>query len=188
MKILTVYAHPNPKSFCKAVLQQFSEGLKAAGHSNEVVDLYAIGFDPVFREADFASYVNESIPKDVLEKMNLKKYVLDSMKGPFRRFLASRWLGNKSDALTSEGWDGYAKGRVPLLDHEKALVINTTLFREEEYKAKWEKPMSLIIDDWGLRYPGVKQVEHVYFYGVPAVDDETRKGYLDRAYHLGKTF
>ena len=93
MKILTVYAHPNPKSFCQAVLQQFTDGLKAAGHSNEVVDLYAIGFDPVFREADFASYVNESIPKDVLDRMDLKKYILDSMKGPFRRFLASRWLG-----------------------------------------------------------------------------------------------
>jgi len=245
MKILTVYAHPNPKSFCKAILQQFSEGLKAAGHSNEVVDLYAIQFDPVFREADFASYVNESIPKDVLDRMDLKKYILDSMKGPFRRFLASRWLGSKSNtaiakmiherrpkdvitqwekikqaeglvfiapvfwlgfpailkgwfervfsygdayALTSEGWDGYAKGRVPLLHHEKALVISTTLFREEEYKAKWEKPMTLIIDDWGLRYPGVKQVEHVYFYGVPIVDDETRRGYLERAYQLGKTF
>lgn len=245
MKVLTVFAHPNPKSFCNAILRQFTQGLQEAGHTSEVVDLYAIRFDPVFRTADFASYVNESIPKEVLERMNLKKYVLDSMRGPLRRFLASVWLRGKDDAaiarfihehrpkdviaqwekvkqaqglafiapvfwlafpailkgwfervfsygdayaLTAEGWEGYAKGRVPLLHHEKALVISTTLFREEEYKAYWEEPMSRVIDDWGLRYPGVKKVDHIYFYGVPIVDDDTRRGYLERAYKLGKEF
>jgi NAD(P)H dehydrogenase (quinone) len=48
--------------------------------------------------------------------------------------------------------------------------------------------MTRIIDDWGLRYPGVKKVEHVYSYGVPAVDDEIRRGYLERSYQLGKEF
>ena len=91
-------------------------------------------------------------------------------------------------ALTPEGWRGEAKGRVPLLHHEKALVISTTLFKEEDYKAELEEPMTRIIDDWGLRYPGVKKVEHVYLYRVPVVDDETRRGYLERAYKLGKEF
>ncbi|HET9130471.1 MAG TPA: NAD(P)H-dependent oxidoreductase, partial [Terriglobia bacterium] len=52
MHVLTVYAHPNPKSFCHAVLVQFDEGLREAGHTNEVVDLYAIGFDPILRPRD----------------------------------------------------------------------------------------------------------------------------------------
>ena len=52
MKILTVYAHQNPKSFCHAVLEKFSAGLKDAGHANDVVDLYAINFDPVLRAKD----------------------------------------------------------------------------------------------------------------------------------------
>ena len=77
---------------------------------------------------------------------------------------------------------------MPLLHHEKALVISTTLFNEENYKADWEAPMARIIDDWGLRYPGVRKVEHVYFYGVPIVDDDTRRGYLERAYNLGRQF
>ena len=97
MKVLTVYAHPNPKSFCHAVLQQFTKGLADAGHSSEVVDLYAIRFNPVFQMADFASYVHESIPKEVLERMNLKKYILDSMRGPFQRFFVARWLRGKDD-------------------------------------------------------------------------------------------
>lgn len=245
MNVLTVIAHPQPRSFCHAVLRSFSAGLREAGHENEVVDLYAIRFDPVFRIMDFASYVHESMPLEVLEMMNLKQHVLDSARGPLLRFAASRWLRHKelpalakfiharrpkdvsrqwekvknaqglafispvywlhfpailkgwfervfaygdAYALTPTGWQGDASGRVPLLRHEKALVINTTLFSEKDYKADWEMPMKRMIDDWGLRYPGVKKVEHVYFYGVPTVDDQTRRGYLQRAQALGREF
>jgi NAD(P)H dehydrogenase (quinone) len=180
---------------------------------------------------DFASYVHESMPLDILDQMNLKKDVLDSAGGPIQRMTASLWLRDKDSqavakfihahrpkdvraqwekvknaqglafiapvfwchfpaimkgwfervfaygdayALTSEGWRGKVKGRVPLLQHEKALIINTTLFSEEDYKAGLEAPMTQIIDNWGLRYPGVKRVEHVYFYRVSASDEETR--------------
>jgi len=75
-----------------------------------------------------------------------------------------------------------------LLQHEKALVISTTLFSKQDYKAKWELPMTRIIDDWGLRYPGVKKVEHVYFYGVSVAKPPKLKAYLGQAYTLGKEF
>lgn len=97
------------------------------------------------------------------------------LKGWFERVFAY----GDAYGLTSEGWRGEVKGRVPMLRHEKALVINTTLFKEEDYKAELEEPMTRIIDDWGLRYPGVKKVEHVYFYRVPVVDDATRQSYLE---------
>ena len=48
------------------------------------------------------------------------------------------------------------------MQHEKAPAINTTMFSEQDYKPYWELPMTRIIDEWGLRYPGVKKVEHVY--------------------------
>jgi NAD(P)H dehydrogenase (quinone) len=91
-------------------------------------------------------------------------------------------------ALTPVGWQGEVQGRVPLLHHEKALVISTTLFKEADYQAGLEKAMTTMIDDWGLRYPGIKKVEHVYFYAVSVVDDATRRSYLERAYRLGKEF
>lgn len=245
MKVLTVFANPSPKSFCHAILRQFTKGLEEAGHTNEVVDLYAIRFDPVFRTQDFASYVHESMPLEILDEMNLKQHVLDSAGGPLQRFVASLWLRDKDSravakfihahrpkdvieqwgkvknaqglafispvfwchfpaimkgwfervfsygdayALTPVGWRGEMKGRVPLLQHEKALIINTTLFSEENYQSALQAPMTRIIDDWGLRYPGVKKVEHVYFYQVSATDDATRRGYMERAYQLGKDF
>ncbi len=245
MKVLTVYAHPNPKSFCHAVLERFTAGLADAGHASEVVDLYAIRFDPVFRLEDFASYVHESMPLEILERMDLRQRILDAAGNPVSRWLARQWLRGKDApamarfvhsrrpkdvveqwekvknadalafiapvfwlhfpailkgwfervfgygdayALTRDGWEGQVSGRVPLLRHEKALVISTTLFQESDYRRLLEAPMTHVIDDWGLRFPGVKKVEHVYFYAMSVASEETRRKYLDRAYELGRGF
>ncbi len=91
-------------------------------------------------------------------------------------------------ALTPEGWRGEVKGRVPLLQHEKALVISTTHFNGKDYKAAWESPMARLIDDWGLRYPRIKRVEHVYFYAMSMADEELRRKYVEQAYDLGKRY
>jgi NAD(P)H dehydrogenase (quinone) len=74
------------------------------------------------------------------------------------------------------------------MHHDKALIITPTLFCEADYKADWEQPMRRIIDDWGLRYPGVKQVEHVFFYGAAVADPEQIQDYLRRARRLGRDF
>jgi len=153
MRVLTVYAHPNPKSFCHAILQQFTKGLEDAGHVSEVVDLYAIHFDPVFRMEDFAGYVHESMPPEILEEMNLKQYILDAAGGPIQRFVALRWLRDKDDKAVARFIHAHRPKNVVAQWEklEKALVITTTLFSEENYKAQLDAPMTRIIDDWGLR-------------------------------------
>ena len=95
MHVLTIYAHSNPKSFCHAVLDQFTTGLREAGHSTEVVDLYAIGFDPVHRPRDTPSWLTESIPDDLLDRMRLRESLLEGAGGPLRRFAMKRLLGDR---------------------------------------------------------------------------------------------
>ncbi len=46
MKVLTVFAHNDRRSFCGGVLDRFSAGLADAGHTNDVLDLYAISSIP----------------------------------------------------------------------------------------------------------------------------------------------
>ncbi len=246
MKVLTVYAHPNPKSFCHAVLQQFSAGLKDAGHTNDVIDLHAMHFDPVISARDGPNWLDESLPDEMLERINIKQALLDNAGGFIRRFLLQRQIGNKdsraiirmlreqyrpldvleqqqrvarADALVlispiyfvglpailkgwiervftlgfafglkPEGWKGDLAGRIPLLKHKKALIINTTLFNEQAYQSGIAQAMKQLIDDFAFTYPGIETVEHVYFYAVYGADDATRKGYLERAYRLGREF
>jgi NAD(P)H dehydrogenase (quinone) len=240
MNILTIYANPSPRSFCHAILERFSQGLKAAGHGNEVVDLYAMRFNPVLTARDYPCWIDENIPLNTLRNM-----ILESSGGPIQRFVLERWLRNKDTAylakmirkfrprdvveqqrkiaqaqglaiiypvwfvgmpailkgwiervftygfaysLQPEGWQGDIKGRVPRFKHEKALLISTTLFDQQAYNDGIRDAMTRLIDDFGFRYPGVKKVEHVYFYSVGAVGAEGRRDYLQEAYRLGKGY
>jgi NAD(P)H dehydrogenase (quinone) len=53
MKILVVFAHPEPKSFGSALLERAKATLVREGHEVAVSDLYRMGFNPVASEADF---------------------------------------------------------------------------------------------------------------------------------------
>jgi NAD(P)H dehydrogenase (quinone) len=246
MKVLTVFAHPGRTSFCRALLEQFDAGLRDAGHTNEVVDLYAIGFDPVLRERDNPNWMDKNVPQEILERMHLRERLLEGARGPLMRFMTRRALGDLDTrgiirmlrqrhrpkdalvqqtkvaqaqalafiapvyfvgfpamlkgwiervftlgfafALTPEAWKGDIGGRVPLLTHEKALIMQTTIFDERAYQAGLADAMKVLIDEFGFRYPGIKRVEHVLFYAVHGADDPTLRRYLERAYAPGRQF
>jgi len=56
--ILFLYAHPEPTSFCAALIAEATRLLEAAGHTVKVSDLYAKGFDPVGDRRDFKEQAN----------------------------------------------------------------------------------------------------------------------------------
>jgi NAD(P)H dehydrogenase (quinone) len=97
MKVLTVYANPNPKSFCHAILEQFTQGLKDAGHSYEIVNLFAMKFDPVLKARDYPNWIDENIPMETLKSM-----ILDNSGGSFQMFFMEKWLRNKNSAYLSK--------------------------------------------------------------------------------------
>ncbi|MEM7499066.1 MAG: NAD(P)H-dependent oxidoreductase [Pseudomonadota bacterium] len=47
MRLLVVYCHPDPESYCAAVRDRAVAGARAAGHEVDLLDLYGEGFDPV---------------------------------------------------------------------------------------------------------------------------------------------
>jgi len=94
MRVLTVFAHPGKKSFCRAVLERFDAGLRDAGHTNEI-DLYTIGFDTVLRERDNPNWMDANGPDDIIAKMHLRERILEGARGPLRKFALKRLLGNR---------------------------------------------------------------------------------------------
>jgi NAD(P)H dehydrogenase (quinone) len=245
MKVLTIYAHPDPRSFCHGVLERFTDGLRDGGHDSEVIDLHAIKFDPVFHDRDNASYISPTIPEDILELMDLRGRVLRSCRWPGQRWLAERALRGKSQAdiaamirdhmpkdvlaqqakvraadalafiapihfcsfpsilkgwidrvwtldfaygLTSEGWRGDVNGRIPLLHHQRALIMTSTIFNKDAYDNGIRDAIAKVIDEWGFRYPGIPDVEHVYFYTATTATPELVQQYFAHAYDLGRHF
>ena len=97
VRVLVVYAHPNPDSFCHAVMERVTSGLRDGGHRFEVIDLHAIGFDPVFGVRDFNQFMHESLPDDLIEQANIREALLARAGGPVQRVIAKRWMRGKSD-------------------------------------------------------------------------------------------
>jgi putative NADPH-quinone reductase len=56
MRVLIIYCHPRPDSFSAALRDAAVDGLKASGHSVELRDLYAEGFDPVLSAQQRGTY------------------------------------------------------------------------------------------------------------------------------------
>lgn len=244
MRVLTIYAHHNPHSFNHALLERFSAGVRDAGHTNEVVDLHAIGFDPVLRARDAPDWIDEDVPDDVLANMKVEKSLYEAATNGWQRRLLKHWIGGRdargilrklraqgapedvaeqqaklarADALvlispvyfmgfpailkgwidrvfslrfafgfTADAWRGDVAGRLPLLTIQKALILSTTIFDEHTYDQGHRAAMKTLIDDYCLRYPGIEQVQHEYFYAVHGADDAVREQYLQRAYQLGR--
>jgi NAD(P)H dehydrogenase (quinone) len=244
MKVLIIYAHPNPMSFTKAILDNFVRGLKEAGHQYEIVDLYKTKFNPVFQDMDFSFFVDEELPKDLFQQMKLGEMIIGLAGGPIKRFIAKLWIKNKTDAdlikligsqkpkdvllqqkkvseadvlvfitqvfwmhfpaivkgwmervltygfaykLNERGWKGDPDGRIPLLKIKKAIIMQPTFFNEKVYREKgFKDAMEKTIDDWSLKYPGIENVDHLYFHSILSVSADTRRKYLEQAYLKGK--
>ena len=56
MRLLVVYCHPCPDSFCAAMRDSAMAGIRNAGHEARLIDLYAEGFDPVMSEQERRDY------------------------------------------------------------------------------------------------------------------------------------
>jgi NAD(P)H dehydrogenase (quinone) len=60
MRILVIYCHPRPDSYCAALRDAVVDGLTASGHSVELRDLHAEAFDPVLSAHQRGVYFDET--------------------------------------------------------------------------------------------------------------------------------
>jgi NAD(P)H dehydrogenase (quinone) len=97
MKVLIIFAHPNPMSFTKAILDNFIRGIKEAGHQYEIVDLYKIKFNPIFQDMDSSFFVDEDMPKELFKQMDMRAMIVGLAGGPFKRLIAKWYIKNKTD-------------------------------------------------------------------------------------------
>jgi NAD(P)H dehydrogenase (quinone) len=244
MKVLIIYAHPNPMSFTKAILDNFIKGIKEAGHQYEILDLYKTKFNPVYQDVDSSFFVDQDIPKDIFQQLMLRDMIINLAGRKIKRLIAKWYIKNKTDddliklvksqkpkdvllhqkkvakadilvfitqvfwmhfpalvkgwmervltygfayKLNEKGWKGDPDGRIPLLKIKKAIIMQPTFFNEKVYREKGYKiAMEKTIDDWSLKYPGIKNVDHIYFHSVLSATSKTRKKYLEIAFLKGK--
>ena len=128
MRVLVVYCHPSNNSFTYAVKESFIKGLVDAGHTYEISDLYAEGFNPVMSEAEYIREgfykLNDPVAEDVIKEQK-KINNADTIVFIYPDF----WTA--SPAML-EGWFqrvwtyGFAYGNEPTMKElEKAVFLVT---------------------------------------------------------------
>ncbi|QQQ03558.1 NAD(P)H-dependent oxidoreductase [Lysobacter enzymogenes] len=122
MHVLIVLAHPAADSLTHAVAAQVGEGARAAGHSFELADLAAEGFDPRYGQADHDAYRGRApLPADVLaEQARIERADAVVLVYPVYWWSMPALLKGWIDRTFANGWayatqDGRVTGRLQRL-------------------------------------------------------------------------
>lgn len=73
MKVLYVFAHPEPKSFNAAMKDAALAALQEKGHEVKLSDLYAMEFNPILKASDFPERKNPDFFNPFLEAIKASK-------------------------------------------------------------------------------------------------------------------
>ncbi len=193
MRVLVILAHPSRESFNGALSAALRDGLLAAGHKAELLDLYAERFNPVLGKSELETLGSDRPLKDVAAcQQRIKAANGVAFIFPVWWFGVPAILKGFIDRVFQEGFayrfnvDGSVKG---LLRIKRALILCTTGASADRYRlAGFGRPLRKSLDDWALRMCGIQDVKNVFFYDVVSTDNKMRQRYLKKAQLLGRTF
>ena len=184
MKVLIIYAHPSSESFNHALLESFLAGLRRAGHTYEVLDLYRHDFDPVIRNLNSRTEVTDDI-KVYQKKIKMADCL--AFVYPIFWYRAPAILEGFIDRVITAGFAFRYIKSIPrgLLSDKKAVVIETYggpfwYYRFLFGNIPWRRFKAV------LRFCGIRKITHYPCYGVPFTSDKVRQRYLSKVCQLGE--
>ncbi len=192
MKVLIVYAHPNPQSFNQFMLQSLLTGLQEAGHEVRVKDLYAEGFDPVLHAQELETLQTGAVPERIQQEQDALLWA-DSL-----IFQYPLWWFDRPAIL--KGWFDVVftnqvafsfndQGVQGLLPHKKALVMITAGGSEGYFQDTGAMPLiHRPVTDGTLGFCGIVDVQHRIYFDVPNLNEQQRQAILDEITAIGRSF
>ena len=181
MNVLIVYAHPNPQSFNKSILDVVEAEFKQRGDVVRLRDLYADDFNPVLDEAQLELQTQGDVPADVVRHQKDVAWAdTITIIYPLWWFDRPAILKGWFDRVFTNGFafsfeDGEIKG---LLSGKRAMVIVTTGGTKEDF-GKNADQLTRSTTEGTLAFCGITNIVDRVFYSVPIVDDNTRQEMLD---------
>ena len=184
MKHLIIYTHPNPKSFCHAILDTVVSTLIERGDDVVVTDLYEKGFSPILAASDFIAFGKGEIPADILKEQEQVSWADNLI------FIYPTWWFNRPAML--QGWidrvfsRGFAfnahDGFEALLSGKTCNLFVTYGGAEKDIAAALGSVDSAMsgMTIGTLALVGIDPIKPCYFFEVPTVTDEQRHSMLDQ--------
>lgn len=185
MKNLVILAHPNPKSFCKAIADIIIKVSEIEGIETKFVDLYQTGFNPILSGEDIISLTEGNIPEDIIEQQDyIKNADLITIIYPVWWTGFPAILKGYIDRVFVRGFAYEYVGVEPrgLLEDKKVLLLSTTGSTVENLSERGLIDAMKKITQLGIfGFCGVKNIKHHFFGSIPSSTEDLRKSYLIEA-------
>lgn len=184
MNVLIIYAHPNPRSFNRAILDVVEATLHERGHATQIHDLYQMRFRCVLDGEDLLGNWRGALSDDVQREQDAVRWAQGLV-----LIYPVWWFGPPA---ILKGWidrvftrkfafDIDAGGMRGLLTHERALILNTLGGDEVVYQQeRWHELLVRPIAEGVLGACGVRNVDYQAFYQVLSVSHAERQAMLDK--------
>jgi NAD(P)H dehydrogenase (quinone) len=197
MHVYILFAHPGEDSFNRDVLDTFVRGLRDAGHTHEIGDLYRMSFDSDLDRAQYRREVGLNPRAPVPDDVRVEQEKIN--RADALAFIYPVWWSDCPAKL--KGWFdkvwsyGYAyfyddnEERFTQIEIEKALVICSAGHLQEHLEETGiaESMRRIMLNDRLLGI-GVRQARMEILGGMMPQDDTYRQENLEKVYDLGKTF
>lgn len=182
MKQLVLFAHPNPASFSRALVDTVIEAYRAQGDEVVLRDLYAMGFDPVLKGSDFEAIQAGQLPADIAtEQAHVREADAITVIYPvwwtglpaiLKGYIDRVFLYGFAYEYGPQGPEGKLKGK-------KVVLLSSVGHPNEVYEARGMLASMRQTSDEGIfGFCGMDVVEHRFFGGIPASDEASRKAVL----------
>ncbi len=193
LKVLIVYAHQEPQSFCAAMKDLCIKTLQDAGHEVKVTDLYKLKMFNRIDRTDFRELYDSTYFRPQVEQANANRNHRSNFSDELRRehdlsewadvflFIYPYYLSYMPGIM--QAWlervfsYGFAFGSGgTYLKGKRGMLLYTTGGPKDRI-GKLEKMMLFLIED-RMQFWGLKVLDHFGAYSVAYVTDDVRKGYL----------
>jgi len=184
MNVVIIVAHPNVKSFNRAIADTATQTLRRNGHNVRFHDLYEERFDPVLQD--------EEIPKDAFLQTAIKRHCEEVAYAEGFVIVHPNWWGQPPAIL--KGWidrvfrpgvayefkEGDSGEGIPigLLRAKAAIVFNTSNTPNEREMEVFGDPLETLWKDCIFGLCGVKSFYREMFGVIVTSTQEQRKEWL----------
>ena len=183
MKHLIVYAHPNPRSFCKAVVDKVLNILEMKDEEAIMSNLYEIEFNPILGHRDFEAIAKGTALQDVEEAQRLVKWAdqitfiypiwWTGMPAIMKGYIDRVFTYGFAYKMTEHGAEG-------LLNGKKVMIINTMGTPNEYYdQSGMIEAMKKTSDTGIFNFCGMEVSKHIFLGGIPSSSLEHRLEILE---------
>ncbi|SDY01098.1 Putative NADPH-quinone reductase (modulator of drug activity B) [Evansella caseinilytica] len=188
MKVLSIVSHPRKNSLTFEVAGRFVQGLTAAGHDYEILDLHEIGFDPVLKEADEPdlSAAEQSFSPEVeMEIKRLKEHDALAFIFPIWWWHLPAMLKGYIDRVWNNGF-AYGSNHLP---HQHVLWIGLAgVSKEQMKKRNYDEMMTHLLNVGIADYCGISNSKVAFLYETLDSKPDHYEMLLNQAYCFGLNY